>query len=77
MSIVTSLSSELLDRNQAAAFLGLRPQTLAVWATTKRYALPFIRVGSRVRYRRADLERFLDQRTVGADPQDAAGNFAE
>jgi excisionase family DNA binding protein len=56
---------ELLTRPQAAAFLGVKPQTLSVWATTKRYGLPFIKVGSLVRYRRSDLQRFLDQRTIG------------
>jgi excisionase family DNA binding protein len=59
-----SLASELLTREQAAEILGIQPQTLAVWATTKRYPLPMVKVGSRVRYRRRDLEKFLDARTV-------------
>jgi excisionase family DNA binding protein len=61
--------SDLLTRDEAAEFLGIKPQTLAVWATTHRYHLPYIRVGTRVRYRRSDLEAFLDRRTVqaGAD----------
>ena len=33
------------------------PQTLAVWHTTHRYHLPLIKVGTKVRYRRADLGR--------------------
>jgi excisionase family DNA binding protein len=66
---------ELLTRPQAAAFLGVKPQTLSVWATTKRYGLPFIKVGSLVRYRRSDLQRFLDQRTIGgADEADRPRN---
>lgn len=62
---MTVSRSPLLTRDEAAEFLGVKPQTLAVWAATKRYPLPHIKVGSRVRYRRSDLERFLDQRTVG------------
>jgi excisionase family DNA binding protein len=55
---------ELLTRTQAAEYLGLKPQTLAVWATTKRYGLPYIRVGRAIRYRRVDLDTFLVARTV-------------
>ena len=58
-------SSVLLSREEAASFLHLRPQTLAVWRSTGRYNLPVIRVGSRVRYRLSDLEKFLSDRTVG------------
>jgi excisionase family DNA binding protein len=57
---------ELLTREQAADFLGLKEQTLATWATTRRYNLRYIKVGRCVRYRRADLEAFLTSRTVGA-----------
>lgn len=56
----------LLTRNQAAEYLGVKPQTLALWASTKRYKLPYVKVGRSVRYRRSDLEAFLNSRTVGA-----------
>jgi excisionase family DNA binding protein len=55
----------LLTREQAATYLGVRPQTLAVWASAKRYGLPLVKVGRSVRYRVADLERWLAARTVG------------
>lgn len=61
----TPRSSGLLTRQQAAAYLGVRPQTLAVWASTGRYGLPVVKVGRCVRYRVADLERWLTARTVG------------
>jgi excisionase family DNA binding protein len=63
---VSSLSSDLLTRQQAADFLGVKPQTLAAWATNRRYSLAYTKVGSLVRYRRCDLEKFLETRTVGA-----------
>lgn len=56
----------LLTRAEAAAYLGLKEQTLATWASTKRYSLKYIKAGRCVRYRVADLETFLDTRTVGA-----------
>ena len=56
---------KLLSRSEVAAYLGLKPQTLAVWATTGRYGLPMVKVGRSVRYRVADLEAWLAERTVG------------
>lgn len=56
----------LLTRAEAAAFLGLKEQTLATWASTKRYNLRYIKAGRCVRYRVRDLEAFLDSQTVGA-----------
>jgi hypothetical protein len=38
---------------------------LAVWATTKRYNLPFIKIGRKVYYRRSDLDKFIEHGTVG------------
>lgn len=57
-------ATPLLSRREAAEFLGVRESTLAVWHTTNRYPLPVIKVGRLARYRRDDLERFLDQRTT-------------
>ena len=70
MSTAVSIppSSGLLTREQAAEYLSVAPQTLAVWATTGRYDLRYIKVGRFARYRRADLEAFLQSRTVGARP---------
>jgi len=58
---------ELLTRVEAAEYIGCKPQTLAVWAATKRYRLRFIKVGSLCRYRREDLDKFLAERTVGSE----------
>ena len=60
-------ASELLTRAEAAAYIGCRPQTLAVWATTHRYNLPYVKVGALVRYRKRDLDAFLERRTIGGD----------
>ena len=54
---------ELLDEKNAARLLGLSPGTLSVWRSTGRYRLPFVHVGRRVRYRRSDLDAWLDGRT--------------
>jgi Helix-turn-helix domain len=55
---------DLVTADEAARILGnLAPNTLAVWRTTKRYALPYLKVGRLVRYRRSDLEKFLASRS--------------
>ena len=55
---------ELYDTGPAADYLGIKPHTLEVWRASGRYALPFVRVGRRIKYRRSDLDRFLEQNTV-------------
>lgn len=50
---------DLVNEEQAAAILGLRPRTLTRWRWAgkgPRYG----KVGSRVRYARADLQAFID-----------------
>lgn len=53
----------LMTPKQAAEYLGTKVQTLAIWRSTKRYQLPFVKVGSNVRYRKSDLDEFLQRRT--------------
>lgn len=55
---------ELLDPPDAAKFLHVKEQTLAVWRCRKRYGLPFTSAGRLIRYRRRDLIAFLDSRVV-------------
>ncbi len=55
---------ELLTRQEAAEYLGVKPQTLSVWAVTGRYELPYVKVGRLVKYRREDLDAFLESRRV-------------
>lgn len=58
-------NSHLLTREQAAEYIGVKTATLANWACTHRYYLPFIKVGRLCKYRREDLDEFLNKRTVG------------
>lgn len=57
-------AGELFTDEQAAAFLSVEPRTLRLWRQTR--ALPFCRLTPKViRYRRADLDAWLDRsRTV-------------
>ena len=58
---------ELLDNGPAAEYVGIEPHTLEIWRCTGRYKIRFIRVGRRIKYRRADLDDWLESRTVNAE----------
>ncbi len=60
---IVQRTHDLLDEKQAAEFLGVAPGTLSVWRSRGRYKVPFVKVGHLVRYRRADLDAWLDSRT--------------
>ena len=60
------LSPSLLTPEQAAGILGVTAGTLNVWCATRRYPLPFVKVGRKVMYRDQDISRFVESRTVGA-----------
>jgi len=60
----TPSPADLLTQEQAAAILGISPGTLENWRTTRRYDLPYVKIGNRVRYRRADLFTFIRSRIV-------------
>ena len=60
----TIVDDRLMTPLEAAAFLNVRPQTLATWRSSNRYGIPYVKVGHVVRYRRSDLERWLKGQTV-------------
>ncbi|HOI54063.1 MAG TPA: hypothetical protein PLP01_02330 [Phycisphaerae bacterium] len=61
-------TSKLLSCREAAAHLGLNPQTLAAGAVTWRYGLPMVEVEDRSgHYIEADAEAWLEAGTVGGD----------
>ena len=59
-SVVAQIApTGLLTTEQAANFLGIQPGTLTVWRSTNRRILAYVKIGSQVRYRREDLEKFV------------------
>ena len=63
---LTSEDTYLLTPTQMAEMLGVSIGTLAVWRCTKRYPLPYIKVGRSVRYTRAHGKDFIAARTISA-----------
>jgi hypothetical protein len=65
-AILTAPVSDLVSPEVAAQFLGVTIGTLAVWRCTRRYGIPYCKIGKSVKYRLRDLEAFAQSRTVGA-----------
>lgn len=62
-ALQTPVRRDLVDEKEAAIILGVTPGTLQVWRSTGRYAIPFLKVGRLVKYRRGALENWLESRT--------------
>lgn len=60
---------DLIDEKTASEILNVAPGTLAVWRCTKRYRIPFIKVGRSVRYDRKALYAWIAQHTHNDDAQ--------
>jgi hypothetical protein len=67
------LSDDALVSDQvASAELGVTTTTLAIWRSTGRYHLPYVKMGRLVRYQMGDLREFkrarrVDTRAAGGD----------
>lgn len=66
MDVKTHPTDPLLSEEQAANQLGVKPTTLQVWRSTKRYSLAYVKVGRCVKYRASAIEAFIASRTVAA-----------
>lgn len=60
---VNNLETELLTRRQAASFLGIKENTLAVWSVKGIGPAPSKICGC-VRYQRSELEVFVSKNTM-------------
>lgn len=55
----------IFSRKEAAAYLKISPSTIANWACQKKFVIPYFRVGRSVRYRKCDLDEFIQRGKVG------------
>ena len=56
------IGDRLLNTRETAAYLGLGVSTVHKWRSIKSNGPPFLKLGRRVLYRRADLDAWLDTR---------------
>lgn len=66
-SVLPLSPSDLLTPDQVANILGLSHRTLAAWRSSHRNKLPYVKVGSRIRYRRQDVAAWMESRRIGDD----------
>lgn len=52
---------------EVAEELGVSEGTLAVWRCTKRYPLPWVKLGRKVFYKGADVKAFIESHTRGVE----------
>jgi excisionase family DNA binding protein len=52
-------TSGLMKPEQAAEYLQITSSTLAVWRSTNRKKLAYVKIGGQVRYRKCDLDQFI------------------
>lgn len=66
-TIDSILSDDPATNREAAAILGVEPETLAQWRYLRKFAdsLPYYKIGRKVLYRRRDLFAFLASCRVG------------
>ena len=57
-------NDRLLTPVETAELLGLKPSTLAVWRCNKSENLLYIKIGNAVRYKRSDVEKFIEEKTI-------------
>lgn len=55
---------ELLTTEEAAKFLRIVPGTLDNWRSTKNHHIPYIMVGSSIKYDKKDLIKYLQNHRV-------------
>ena len=64
-------TDHLLTNDDLADELGVHPTTLAQWRLIAGRGPRFVKVGSSVRYRRSDVEKWLTERTRTGTKTDA------
>jgi excisionase family DNA binding protein len=52
----------LIDINEAAALIALKPSTLRAWVLNRR--IPFVRVGRLLRFKKSDLLALVEKNSV-------------
>jgi hypothetical protein len=68
MSAIDPTKSKFLNTNQAAAHIGVEPQTLSLWRATGRHVIKFYKIGRKVAYRIEDLDAWLESRARAVEP---------
>ena len=58
----------LMTQAEASTYLGTTVGTLNTWRHYGRHAIPYVKWGSRIRYRQADLDAWIAAHTHNVHP---------
>lgn len=58
-AITQAMSGRLWTREEAAAYLNLKVKTIDAWRVSGKNSIPFVKMGSAVRYRKSDLDAWI------------------
>lgn len=61
------LANPRIAASDAAAFLGVKLQTLARWRSAGHPSIPFYRINGRIQYALSDLDAFVSTRKVNVE----------
>ena len=61
-----TISPVLLSTEDAAIYLGISARTLETWRCKQKYNIPYVKIGSVVRYKISDLDNYISNNTVVA-----------
>ena len=54
----------LLSPSETSSILGVTVGTLSVWRATKRQNLPYVKCGRSVKYRKEDVESYINRQYI-------------
>ena len=57
------MNKTYLTPKELSEYIGVKESSLAVWRTNKTYPLPYIKVGSLIRYNKEAVDKWLENRT--------------
>ena len=63
----------MLTQKEAAQIIGVSVHTLEMWRWQKTYPLPYLKIGTLVRYRMRDIDAFLETRRMPGVPEKPIG----
>ena len=58
------MPSGVMTPRDAAVYIGVKINTLAVWRMTNKYGLRYLKLGKAIRYRKEDLDEWLASKSV-------------
>lgn len=65
---LTTTHSVLMTQKEAATYLNTTVGTLNTWRHTNKECIPFVRWGSRIKYRKEDLDAWITEHLKNARP---------